>query len=354
MMRCFALTLALLLAGCAGQGTGHLALPAAGGEAPLPGPLLAERVLIAGDGARLPLRTWRPKGEPRAMILALHGFNDYSNAFAAPAAFWAEDGIITYAYDQRGFGEAPLRGLWPGARLLAGDLVTASQLLKARHPHIPLYCLGESMGGAVVAAAASGAAGAPRPTCDGIILAAPAVWGRATMNLFERAALWTSDTFFPDMTLTGRGLDIMPSDNIEMLRGLARDPLVIKETRVAAIKGLVDLMDAALASAPEVKVPMLLLYGDRDELVPREPIERFIASLPFPEWRARRIAWYEAGYHMLLRDLKAPVVWRDVESWINHRDAPLPSGADRRASAVLFAGGTEEQTPALERRAAAP
>jgi acylglycerol lipase len=362
MMRRFALILALLLAGCAGQGTGHLAIPQAGGDATVTiTPQLAERVLIAGDGARLPLRTWRPQGRPRAMILALHGFNDYSNAFAAPAAFWAADGIITYAYDQRGFGEAPLRGGWPGTRKLAEDLVTASRLLKARHPQTPLYCLGESMGGAVVVAAASGAAGTPRPACDGIILAAPAVWGRATMNLVERVALWTGDTFFPGMTLTGRGLNIMPSDNIEMLRRLARDPLVIKETRVSAVKGLVDLMDTALASAPGVTVPMLLLYGDHDEVVPREPTERFIAGLPIAERRTRRIAWYAAGYHMLLRDLEAPVVWRDIESWIGNHDAKLPSGADQRASELLFAGeigdqepGVRDQAAAMARRAAAP
>jgi acylglycerol lipase len=348
-----------LLAGCAGQGTGNLVALATEGDAVAPAgppaaPALADKVLIASGGARLPLRAWLPDGRPRAVILGLHGFNDYSNAFAAPAAVWAKDGIATYAYDQRGFGAASLRGRWPGTQQLADDLATASRLLRARYPRTPLYCLGESMGGAVVTAAASGAAGAPRPDCDGLILAAPAVWGRATMNLLERAALWTGDTFFPDMTLTGRGLNIMPSDNIAMLRELSRDPLVIKETRLAAVKGLVDLMDTALASAPGVTVPMLLLYGDRDELVPREPTERFIDALPFPERRTRRIAWYEAGYHMLLRDLEGPLVWRDVEGWIGDHAAPLPSGADQRASAVLFAGSIGAPAVEMRRQAAAP
>src|SRR3546814_4280788 len=48
----------------------------------------------------------------RAVILGLHGFNDYSNAFSEPAAYWATQGIITYAYDQRGFGGAPFHGRW--------------------------------------------------------------------------------------------------------------------------------------------------------------------------------------------------------------------------------------------------
>ncbi len=271
--RCAALLLAALLAACAGQGTGHLTAPAAVGNAVPPAgpprvPLLADNVLIAADGTPLPLRVWLPQGKPKAVILALHGFNDYSNAFTDPAEAWAKDGIATYAYDQRGFGEAPQHGRWPGERQLTDDLATASRLLHARHPGVPLYLLGESMGGAVVIAAVTGAAGTPPPAADGIILTAPAVWGRDTMNVFERAALWTGDALFPGMTLTGRGLKIKPSDNIEMLRGLSRDPLVIKETRVDTIKGLVDLMDTALAAAPAVTAPMLLLAGDRDEVVP--------------------------------------------------------------------------------------
>jgi acylglycerol lipase len=342
-MRWIGLVVALLLAGCAGGGgTAHLAAPAALGNAVAPNgppiaPELTHQVLVADDGVRLPLRTWLPEGKPRAVILALHGFNDYSNAFAMPGKAWAKDGIATFAYDQRGFGAAPMRGRWPGSFRLADDLATATRLLRARYPGVPLYCLGESMGGAVVAAAVSGATGAPKPKCDGIILAAPAVWGRDTMNVFERVALWTGDALFPSMTVTGRGLNIWPSDNIPMLRLLARDPLVIKATRIDTIEGLVNLMDQALASAPRITLPMLLLYGGHDEIVPAAPTRLFIRDLPYRDRATRKLAWYPKGYHMLLRDLEGPVVWRDIESWISSHRAALPSGADQTASEELFA-----------------
>ena len=340
--RIVALLLAALLAACAGQGTGHLSAPAALGNAVPPAgpplvPHLADKLLIAADGTQLPLRAWLPTGKPRAVILALHGFNDYSNAFTGPAKALAKDGIATYAYDQRGFGEAPLRGRWPGQRQLTDDLATASRLLRAQHPDVPLYLLGESMGGAVVIAAVTGATGTPPPEVDGIILVAPAVWGRDTMNVFERAALWTGDAFFPGMMLTGRGLKIMPSDNLEMMRGLARDPLVIKETRIDTLKGLVDLMDTALAAAPKVTTPMLLLAGARDEVVPPGATRQWIEHLPYQSRMTRRIALYADGYHMLLRDLEAPMVLSDVETWIADHRAPFPSGADRAASEQLFA-----------------
>jgi alpha-beta hydrolase superfamily lysophospholipase len=121
-------------------------------------------------------------------------------------------------------------------------------------------------------------------------------------------------------------LKIMASDNIEMLRGLGRDPLVIKATRVDALYGLADLMDAALADAPKLAAATLVLYGGRDQVVPREPVERMLAKMQGPQTRA---AFYEDGYHLLLRDLQAEKPWRDIAAWIGDHGARLPSGAER-------------------------
>ena len=289
----------------------------------------------------LPLRKWLPKGEARAVILALHGFNDYSNSFEGPGEVWAKQGIATYSYDQHGFGAAPERGYWPGRAVLAADAAIAAQILHSLYARVPLYLLGESMGGAVAVVAMTRESATPIPDVDGIILAAPAVWGRATMDLLPRLALWAGVRLMPGLTLTGRGLKINPSDNIAMLRALSRDPLVIKATRVDTIYGLVDLMDAALDSAPRLDVPLLVMYGAKDEIVPKTPIRRFVAGLPPECCRRARLAWYEDGYHMLLRDLEGPVVIADVASWVLTPAAPLPSGADRAAAAAFSLSGSQ-------------
>ena len=290
---------------------------------------LSDSVFIAADGAGLPLRKWLPQGEVRAVILALHGFNDYSHAFAMPGPLWAEQGIATYAYDQRGFGGTPMRGSWSGSARLASDAVTAIRLLRGIYPGRPIYLLGESMGGAVSILAATGTDGVPPAEADGLILSAPAVWGRATMEIWPKVALFAAVRFFPEMELTGRGLGIKPSDNIPMLRALAKDPMVIKGARVSTIYGLVDLMDMALEAAPRLDVPFLLLYGAHDEVVPREALAEFVAGLPPDPAHRRRLAYYRQGYHLLLRDLAGALVAGDVARWIFDRQTPLPSQADR-------------------------
>ncbi|WP_322097205.1 alpha/beta hydrolase [Paramagnetospirillum magnetotacticum] len=294
-------------------------------------PALESKSLIMADGAVLPLRSWLPEAEPKAAIIAAHGMNDYSNAFDGPGKGLAAKGIAVYAYDQRGFGQAPHPGWWSSTETMAEDLRTASRLIAARHPQTPLYLLGESMGGAVVIETG---AHAPPPEIRGLILSAPAVWGRASMPWYQRAALWLSYKVAPGWVLTGRGLKIRPSDNIEMLRALSKDPLVIKETRVDAIHGMVDLMDAAQEAAPHLELPLLLLYGAHDEIIPPEPTWAAVAGLPHLGTR-QRAALYENGWHMLLRDLQAQVVIDDIAAWVEDQSAPLPSGADRAASGKL-------------------
>jgi len=294
-------------------------------------PQLRDHRFVTRDGIELPLRIWLPEGEPKAVILGLHGFNDYSEAFIEPANLWRRLGIATYAYDQRGFGRTPNRGVWPGTTVLADDAEDMARLLRRRYPHTPIYIAGESMGGAVAIVALADDQTLP---VDGLILLAPAVWSRATMGPFQSGLLWLAAHSVPWMTVTGQGLHIKPSDNIAMLRALARDPLVIKETRIDTIYGLANLMDAAMADAGDLRAPVLVQYGDRDEVIPRDPLIEFVRRLAKADHRTS-VAFYRKGYHMLLRDLSGEVVMRDVAAWISDHGTPLPSGSEVRAAQVL-------------------
>src|SRR5690606_1365168 len=104
----------------------------------------------------------------------------------------------------------------------------------------------------------------------GTILVAPAIWGRETLPLSMRVSLWLAAHTVPGLELTGEGLGIKPTDNIEILRAMIQDPRVIKKTRVDTIYGVVNLMDVALRAASDIEPPVLVLYGERDEIIPRD------------------------------------------------------------------------------------
>lgn len=283
-------------------------------------PQLTADAFITPDGLHLGLQVWEAE-EPTAIVVGLHGMNDYSKTFSMSGPWFADNSVTTYAYDHRGFGRSPQCGIWPGTDLMVSDAKSFIEVVRAHHPDAPLYVIGVSMGAAVALTtlARDGA-----PEVDGLVIVAPAVWGWSNLNPFYRLSLWITSHIIPGGTFTGNGLKRVPSDNIEMLRDNYYDENCIKKTRTDAIHGLVDLMEAGFKSAEAIKTPTLLLYGEKDQIIPRKPVESFMGNLG----EQARFALYENGYHMLMRDLQAETVWADILSWLKNPEAALPSGEE--------------------------
>ena len=303
-----------MLAGCA-----PTVIPA--GES-VRAPALSGDKYVAADGTALPLAVWGAEnGPPKAVILGLHGFGDYRNAFEEPAAIWAKDGITTYAYDQRGFGGSPTRGRWPGTDALVDDAKAVAALLRQKYPDVPLYLAGESMGGAVAMVAADRGLAS-----DGLILLAPAIRSRASFGPVVSGALSFLVHIIPWFPDGPSSIDYQPTDNPKTLDKLRKDPMIIRAARFDLGYGLLDLMDSAVAAAPRLHEPYIMLHGVGDKIVPAGPVRSVIAVLPKRE--DSRLAFYKNGYHLLLRDKNGPKVAADVAAWIGDHEATLPSGAD--------------------------
>ena len=105
----------LLVSGCS-----HVQWQPAG--AAIGAPALNGDHVLTADGYRLPLHRWLPPGEIKAVVLGLHGFNDYGNSFHYLQEAVVEAGnVAIYAYDQRGFGATKRPGIWAGQDTLVDD-----------------------------------------------------------------------------------------------------------------------------------------------------------------------------------------------------------------------------------------
>ena len=167
----------LLLAGCAAR------LPPYGvADQPIKGkPPAPDTVFTMADGVRLPVRVWLPPdGQPTtAAVLALHGFNDSRDQWALPAPVFAASGIAFYAPDQRGFGDTAARATWPGVPALVDDADAMVRQMHQRFPDVPLYVMGQSMGGGPGRAAAGRRHHPDRPCRVGPAGAGPGAVKRA-------------------------------------------------------------------------------------------------------------------------------------------------------------------------------
>lgn len=318
-MRLAALLLVLLCAACAPM-TQHPGRPGLS----FAGPRLEGQDFVSFDGTRLALEHWGPSGDdPWAVVIGLHGMDDYSNTFHLAAEHWAGQGVATWAYDQRGFGRSPNRGVWPGRKLMDEDLRTFAALIRERYPHAIIAIAGASMGGAV--AIDSFASDRP-PTADRLVLLSPAVWGWSSQPLPYRIALWAMAHTAPGIVLSPPEFvtrKIRASDNTQELIRMGKDPLLIFGTRTDAVYGLVNLMQHAWSETGRLGVPTLYAYGAKDQIIPRDAAFHAAAALP----ASGRTAYYADGYHLLLIDLENPKVWDDVIAFIHDPAAPLPSAA---------------------------
>lgn len=270
---------------------------------------LKQDTFTASDAIKLPVRHWQAE-QAHTNLLLLHGFNEYSGAHERVGRYLSSKGVNVWAYDQRGFGAAPMRTRWAGHQRMAQDAQEMLRLIKQQHSNKPLYLLGMSMGGAISILTAQDE-GLP---IEGVVLVAPAVWARVTQPFYQRAALAIARRVVPFWSPSGKSLGRKPSDNQEMLREVWSSPLMIRRSRIDTVAGLVDAMDAAYHSVTSVKYPALLLYGDHDELIPKPPILDLWKRLP--KHGKTNYIQYENGWHMLMRDLQGEKVLDDIVMWL--------------------------------------
>jgi alpha-beta hydrolase superfamily lysophospholipase len=265
---------------------------------------------------RLPYRLWLPE-RPRAGVILLHGAFDYSGAFDALCPELAARGYAALAYDQRGFGETRTRGRWGGGKAMARDIAAAVTFLKQRVPDVPIFILGESMGGAIaVRAVAKGLA----PGVAGMVLVAPGALAsnlrRVAYALITRVLrrLGARAEFFAQRI---RGDDLSAEAAIRLLA----DPLVLRRISPSIISGLVTAGSIAVDLAPRVRIPSLTLVGSREDVSRLRCVRKLHARL------GGDAAWAEfnGGPHMLLHwQDNGPVLAR-IFDWLDAHAAPLPS-----------------------------
>ncbi len=326
-----AVALAASLAGCGASVDGH-----AGDKRGQHGPRLGDAVFVADDGARLPLTRWRPEGDPRATVIALHGFTEHGGVFYTLGPSLAAAGYDVVAVDQRGFGRTASRGHWAGRARMVADVRALHRRLRRRHPQRPVHLLGHSMGAALATLAVTGA-GAIEPASTTLI--APAFRSWDTLPWIQRVGLRISATLLPGLRpnqSTGRTLaQIQVTDAPRIMRIQATDEHILREVRFDMLAGAMDLMTAARARVDELPQRSLLQLAARDDMVPPRATCGVLARLSRRPPPRPRVALYADGYHFLTRDRQRARTLADIRAWLGDAEAPLPSGAEHSPATAM-------------------
>ncbi len=270
--------------------------------------------LVARDGRTLPLRRWLPTGgAPEALVLAVHGFGGFGLVFKDLGEDLAGQGLGLLALDQRGFGDNPDIGRWPGDDALLGDARDLVRAVLDAYPDTPLYLLGVSMGGAIALNVGS----LNMKGIEGYVLAAPAARGEGAEQPLLDGLLAAASAIVPRLGMEVGHTD--PRLTADANRLYADDPRVVRRMTVAHYHGILRLADSAYAAAGRIEKPVLLLYGTADPILPPGAVCHLKDKIKAP----LRVRVFKGGVHNLLN--QAGVEAADpIAGFVRDPTAPLP------------------------------
>lgn len=307
----------------------HCSAPRSAKRQPVMDPALTS--WTARDGKSLPFKHWPGVTKPpRAVVICIHGLSGAASDFWPAGESFPAQGIAVYGMQLRGQGNDPdrkRRGDIRSSRQWQEDLMDFTAIIRQRHPGVPVYWFGESLG-ALITIDATAALPEHQKTVAGIILASPVVALRDNLKLtFGRnLMLRTILRLFPGKRLS---LEAMGNSEVQVTsktthRGqMQHTEHYVKDFTVRLFGAVEKLIRQAATAARHITVPVLVLYTPNDALTPREGVERFFAAIAS---RDKASLFYPESYHLILHDNDREEALRQLSQWLIAR-AGRPVGA---------------------------
>jgi alpha-beta hydrolase superfamily lysophospholipase len=264
----------------------------------------------AAGGLALRRRRWSGPDARRALAI-VHGFAEHSGRYDHVARWFAGRGWRVHAYDQRGHGESEgPRNHTPSFARLQDDLERFLSLVRREEDGRPLVLLGHSMGGLEVVCLL----GERRPALSAAVAVGPALSVAASRG--RTAAIGALSALVPTLRLP-TGLDASGlSRDPAVVRAYESDPLISTRGSARLLAELLAAAERAIALAPRIEVPLLLLHGEADPICDVAGSRRFHAALAPGRGE---LCTYPGLRHEVLNEPEWPDVLADVEAWLARR-----------------------------------
>lgn len=262
-------------------------------------------------GIEIYWQAWLPVATPRAVVTIAHGGAEHSGRYAWTAGQLNARGYAVYAIDHRGHGRsAGPRAYVDRVDNAVADLHALCALARERHPGLPFFLLGHSMGGLISLAYAL----RYQDELDGLALSAPLAVLEA--NPAARVTVRALSAIAPRLPIYKIDGTTVSRDP-EVVRAYDADPLnhrgMLPARTVAEIAATVATFADRL---PELRLPILTVYGSGDRLVDN-------AGSVLVDERSgsddSTLIAYDGLYHEVLNEPERDRVIADVADWIDAR-----------------------------------
>lgn len=267
------------------------------------------------DGIALFYRTWLPPSlRPRGIVFILHGLSEHSGRYRHVAEALTAAGFACYGLDHRGHGQSGgLRAYIPDGQLAIDDLDELHKIVHAAHPDLPAFVFGHSMGSIIGLGFAL-----QRPNLlRGIVTAGTPLHGEQTRPAWLASLCLTAARYLPKLRLSPPGGPSVLTADRDMLRQWWSDPLIDKGMwRVGTSAALVKLSRDICRSAGQIEVPLLIMHGTGDRLVPASGSEFLAAAVGSDDVTLKL---YQGLRHELVNEAERDEIIGAMKDWLLER-----------------------------------
>jgi len=267
-----------------------------------------ESKFTGAGGLELFHQIWQADASPKAHIALVHGIGEHSGRYPNVAAHFPPRGYTVHGFDLRGHGRSPGRrghiNAWSEFR---EDVRAYIRMISAQAEGKPVFIYGHSLGGLI---ALEYVLHYP-DLLQGVIASAPAVGQSAispVLIFLSRVMSRVMPTFSLQTGLDATAVSRDPA----VVNGYA-DPLVHS---FASARFGTEAMAAQAwtnAHAPDLKLPLLIVHGEADRIMPPASSRAFIERVSSPD---KTRLGYEGGYHEPHNDIQHAQVMQDIEAWL--------------------------------------
>ncbi|KAL2635175.1 hypothetical protein R1flu_006654 [Riccia fluitans] len=266
---------------------------------------ITEGFEVNSRGYELFTKSWVPEvGTPKASVCICHGYGDTCTFFfESIARSLAYKGYAVFAMDYVGFGmSAGLHAYIPNFDLLVEDVVEHYSSIKEREEFssLPLFLMGESMGGAV---ALKAHLKAPK-VFDGAVLVAPMCKIAQEMYppwyLIEALKLIAKVIPKAKLVPSGDIAEIGFRDVQKRAKAMQNMIAFVGKPRLGTALSLLNATDEIEKDLDKISLPLLILHGAADRVTDPAVSKALYEKACNPD---KTLLLYENAWHAVLEGL---------------------------------------------------
>lgn len=263
---------------------------------------------LSQDGLRLYYRHW-PATSPQNILCIVHGLAEHGGRYEHVAEFLNAHQISVFAIDLRGHGLSEgKRGHTKSYELLLSDVEEFLKVARAEYTDLPLFLLGHSMGGNIVA---SYMLKMNINEIKGFVLSSPWLKLAFTPPAWKINLAKTMASVWPSLTQPdGLSAEDLSHDKA-VVKAYQNDPLVHGMISVKLYLECTKAAEELLIRSGEIKKTGLCFHGTEDAVISEKATAEFASSNNLLTYKA-----WPGNFHENLNELNKEEVMKYLSDWI--------------------------------------